>query len=299
MEDPTITNEIPDHPITPNSKAVMALNTSKDHNNNSDVIDESSFEALLAQAKQYKQELEVLQDSIRSFSKILQDRSFNCDSSNIPSEDLSLLADESDSDIIKELKSSLKGFVYFSVEKSRNNGEGGEIAFLKNAFEQAVHIITSNVPPCKYEEKTKTLEKMLRDRIVPIKQFDEFPNAEGKIKPVWNQYLNGKLHGKVTKVVKNDSGKIIKYEGNAIQGKFEGQVRSYIDNGDVQVSTMSNDQFDGFSLYTFKDGSITYDSWRNGKKDGKEILLKADESLMYWKDWKDGVKGCSKLYKPK
>ena len=74
---------------------------------------------------------------------------------------------------------------------------------------------------------------------------------------------------------------------------------SFIDNGDKQESTMKNDAFDGFSLYTFAEGSITYDGWRKGKKHGVKILRKADHSLMYWKEWRDGVKGESKLYKLK
>lgn len=216
--------------------------------------------------------------------------------SSILADKKSFFTDESQWVRIQELVNSVHGYVNASIEKSRI-GERDEMYFLKRALDEAVDIITSNVPPSMYEKKE--LGKILYEQITPVLKEDTFTNGKGEIIVVKNEYLGDKWQGKVTKIIKNDSGRTVKYKGNAIRGKFEGHVVSEIDNGDRQESTMKNDVFDGFSLYTFADGSITYDCWRKGKKHGMEILLKADESLMYWKEWKDGVKGSSKLYKPK
>jgi len=70
------------------------------------------------------------------------------------------------------------------------------------------------------------------------------------------EWLNNLKHGKGTYYYKNGN---IKYEGDFIKNKFEGNGKYIYENGEYYIGQWLNDQIHGKGTYYYKNGKIKYE----------------------------------------
>ena len=146
------------------------------------------------------------------------------------------------------------------------------------------------------------------DYIINNKKFI-YENGEYYI----GEWLNGLRHGKGTLYYKNGN---IKYKGDFIKDKFEGEGQYNFENGEYYIGEWLNDQRHGKGILYYKNGNIKYDGkfikdkfegegqyiyengeyyigeWLNDLRHGKGKLYYKNDNIKYEGDFiKDKAEG--------
>lgn len=95
------------------------------------------------------------------------------------------------------------------------------------------------------------------------------------------------VESKKDAVVALDQGKL-KYSGDLVRQKFNGQGFLHFHDGSVYKGTFKNGYFNGPGKYTAKDGWKYVGNFKNGQAEGQGTLT-VENGAVYQGKFKDGV----------